>query len=452
MDSSAGRMSKRGLTPTAYLIGAFVLFCSAVSGQSGPSPRVRQITVADDVLMTRLEGRDYATGRASVAHFSPNSSRFVVVTKKGNIDRDTTDFSLLLYDTASAFSSPTPNLLLKMSSSSDRNAISRVRWLSDNETLMFLGENPGETSQVYTVNIRSRLLRKITNHPTSILNYDATADGREIAFVADPPEGGLHPQVNPGKEIVIAGQTLTDILEGNTVPWEGRQVFLWREKTESSSPVSTGPEYSVSPATISLSPDGQYLLLPAHIRSLRSHREWINYEIPNLQHIFAANFPEGYISPVQQYLLVDTGTMSAVPLIDAPMIGVDPVSWAEDGKSVYLSSYLPLDAGADIDRTTRVKDKCVVAVAIPSREYKRMTGPAPSKRVENPPANVSVEEALNTPPKLYVTDREHQKRKLLLDLNPQLRFFGDLTLKILRQLVVVAILIGAGILQGRIEE
>jgi hypothetical protein len=34
----------------------------------------------------------------------------------------------------------------------------------------------------------------------------------------------------------------------------------------------------------------------------------------------------------------------------------------------------------------------------------------------------------------------------------QLRFRSDLTLNILRQLVVVAILIGAGILQGRIEK
>ena len=422
MVSSAGEMRRLRLWRTAYLIGAATLFASVAWGQSDPPVKRRQITVADGLVMTRLAGRDYAAGRSMVAHFSRQGSRFVVVIKKGNIDRDTTDFSLLVYQTAGIFPSPALDAVLKMSSSSDRDAISKVRWLADDETLMFLGENPGETSQVYTFNIRTRLLHKVTNHSTSILNYDTTGDGREIAFIADAPESNpTHPKGSSSAEIVIAGQSLTDILAGDLLPWKGPEVFLWREKAYSPSLVSVGSEYSVTPSTLSLSPDGRYLLFPAQVRFVQSHPAWANYKNPNLQHIFASNFPNDYISPVQQYLVVDTNNMSAVPLIDAPMMGVDPVFWAEDSKSVYLSSYLPLNISRCDDLRARGKGKYLVEVAVPSRQFKQITKQYLLPNVDNPPPplNVTVEQDLNTPPKLYVSDPENRKKELLLDLNPQ---------------------------------
>src|SRR5207253_4550473 len=122
-----------------------------------------------------------------VAHFSPDGKRFVVVLRRGNLKQNTNDFSLLLYQTDTVFHSPKPDILLRMSSSSPyRAAISEIGWLADSETLAFLGESPDEVSQVYTFNVRTRLLKKLTNHPTAITSYALTGDGRELVFAAEP--------------------------------------------------------------------------------------------------------------------------------------------------------------------------------------------------------------------------------------------------------------------------
>jgi hypothetical protein len=49
-----------------------------------------------------------------------------------------------------------------MASSSNRPAIQNVVWLDDNDTILFLGENPGETTQLYSVKCSSKELKKLT--------------------------------------------------------------------------------------------------------------------------------------------------------------------------------------------------------------------------------------------------------------------------------------------------
>src|SRR6266849_11209924 len=141
---------------------SFLLLVSTLSAQEVVRPQQkRPITVVDVVEMTRLEDTSFISGNSSFAHFSPDGTKFVVLLRKGNLERKTNDYSLLLYETADAFHSPKPDLLLKMSSSSSRDGITKVRWLSDSETIVFLGENPDEKSQVYTFNLASRRLEKL---------------------------------------------------------------------------------------------------------------------------------------------------------------------------------------------------------------------------------------------------------------------------------------------------
>ncbi len=399
---------------------------------SGGTLNKRPISVTDDIQMTRLEERDYFSESRSIVHFSPDGRLFVVVLRKGDVERNTNESSLLLYSTAEAFRSPKPDFLLKMSSSSDRNAITKVRWLPDNKTLVFLGENPGETSQIYEFNVQTRELKKLTNHQTVIMSYDISSDGRAILFIADPPErqAACTEQGSCG-EIVIAGQGLPDILAGNYSQWEGRQVFC---QTVGDSPrqVPVGAKHLVAPWwPTSFSPDGRYVAIPASIRDIPP--EWRNYENESLQEIFAANFPKGKMSPLKQYLLFDIANGSLVSLIDAPMIGFDPVSWAKDGKSVFLSSYLPLDVAEPAERKARQQSKYLIEIRLASREFRKVSKEAfPHKIIEESPIDVSISQDLNTPPKLYVWDRQSQKKALLLDLNPQ---FSQLNFGVVKTIV-----------------
>jgi len=402
------------------LTGVLVFLGVAAWGQTSSPVAKRQITVADDVVITRLGGRNYITGRSPVALFAPDGKRFVVVLKKGNLEQDTNDFSLLLYQTSDVFYSPKPDLLLKMSSSSDRDAITKVRWLADNETLVFLGENPGESSQIYTINVRTRRLKRLTDSG-AITNYDVTSDGRYVAFMADPPNAPKTRCAERGScgEVVIAGHLISDILAGNYTQSEGQQVF-WQALGDSPRPVVFGEKYFIVPSTISISPDGRYVVFPAQLRDIPS--SWASYQDMIVQQVFAANFPKGYVSPLRQYLLFDTQDRSLLPLVDAPMRGLDPFFFAKDGKSIFLSSYLPLDVTDPVERKAREQNKYPIEVRLPGRGCLKVSkGEFPIDEIQGSPLDVTVEEDLNTPPKLYVSDSKNQQKALLLDLNPQFK-------------------------------
>src|SRR5260370_595223 len=186
-----------------------------------------------------------------------------------------------------------------MSSSSDRAAIREVRWLADNDSLVFLGENPAESSQLYTISVRTKVLRRMTDYSGAITSYDITSDGRYIAFMADPPspKTTCAEQGSCG-EIVVAGQSFYNILAGNYVQPEGQRVF-WQASGESPSLVVVGEKYFTARSTISISPDGRYVLFPAQIRDLPPL--WANYQEWVLQQRFATNFPKGHVSPIRQY-------------------------------------------------------------------------------------------------------------------------------------------------------
>ncbi len=166
--------------------------------------------------MTQWADRNYAAGGSStgrVGIFSPDGKRFAVVLKKGNLTSNTNELSILLFDTKTSSEKAKPQLLVTMSSSSNREGIKNVKWLDDNETIVFLGENPGETPQIYSLNIKSRRWRKLTSHSSVIVAYEISRSGGQIVFEAHPPSVKKidTPEVRR-KGIVITGGYPDDIL------------------------------------------------------------------------------------------------------------------------------------------------------------------------------------------------------------------------------------------------
>jgi dipeptidyl aminopeptidase/acylaminoacyl peptidase len=415
-----------GLTKSVRLLQAIVsclVLASIVDGQGKPVPqRRRPVTVADDIAMTRLEATDYLN--SSVVHFSPDGKRFVMVLRKGNLERKTNDFSLLLFQTADALRTPKAELLLTMSSSSIRDGITSLRWLPDNETLVFLGENPGEKSQVYMFNVNTKRLEKLTNHPTAIYDYGITEDGRGLAFrAASPWMEAEYPEQSSTKEVVVVGKSLHQILRGDYSEPEGQRVF-WQTPGSPSHPIPTAAEYYIGWGQLFVSPGGRYIIFPAMVRDIPP--AWSTYQNEQIQQRLAANLSKGSIPGIQQYLLCDTEKMSVSPLIGAPLIGIAPVHWAKDEKSVFLTSYLPLEAVDSGERKAREENKYPIEVRLPSREYRKVNKEDfPASGIQAPTLDLTVEQDLNTPPKVYVSDPKSHQKALLIDLNPQ---FNELSL------------------------
>ena len=406
---------------------SFLLLVSTLSAQEVVRPQQkRPITVVDVVEMTRLEDTSFISGNSSFAHFSPDGTKFVVLLRKGNLERKTNDFSLLLYRTAEAFHSPKPELLLRMSSTSIRDAITMIRWLPDNETLVFLGENPGEKSQVYTFNLNSKQLKKLTHHPNTIYDYAITDDGRELVFrAASPSMEAAYPEPSPVKEVVIDGQELISLLEGDYSQPEGQQIF-WQVSEGPARRIPVGAEYFIPWGMLSLSPNGRYVIFPVIPRTPSA--QWVSYrdEYDRIQQIFAARLNKHQILPILQYLFAGTKDMSVSTLVDAPMIGPAPVYWAKDSTSIFLSSYLPLDVSDPAERQARERNQYPIQVRLPSKEYGKVAREEfPAKQVQQPSINLIQEQDVNTPPKLYVSDMDKRRKELLLDLNPQ---FSELAL------------------------
>jgi len=136
--------------------------------QISPGGAKRPATVADSIQMTRVAGsgesRWYYTGASSsdFARFSPDAKRFIIVVKRGNLEKNTNEYSMLLFQTNRAFEAPVPKTLVSFTSSSEREGIKSATWLDDNDTIIFLGERPGGTTQVYSVRCSSGKIEELT--------------------------------------------------------------------------------------------------------------------------------------------------------------------------------------------------------------------------------------------------------------------------------------------------
>lgn len=397
--------------------------------QAVPSaPKKRLVTVQDGIELTRLADPDYGLSlrpAEGFARFSPDGKLFVILLKKGDMANDTNEFSLLLFHSAEALDSPKRDVIVKMASSSNRDAISNVRWLADGHTLVFLGENRDEVSQVFSFDIKNRRLKRLTHHPTAITSYDITSDGRELVFLADPIVDRAECDRKARRYgIVVVDQQLPDLIRdpcGKPVEVQYLASLFVQRGTKSPGPLRVS-ERIRSDAPISLSPDGRYVLVGETVRECPSL--WKGYQSEHIQNCFSGKYRAGgrIFFGLRHYLLVDVDRAAARPLLDVPSyLWLPHVEWAADSRSVDLPNmYLPLNGADEKELDARRKTRYGVRVEIPSLEYHKLEHRVPAAETPRVPLSVTVEEDVNRPPKIFVSDPETKRKALLLDPNPQL--------------------------------
>ncbi|MGB9067649.1 MAG: hypothetical protein WCC21_03685 [Candidatus Acidiferrales bacterium] len=444
-------------------------FFAAIPGGAAESPRSerRNVTVSDAIEMTVWADREYFLGGAPddrVGLFSPDGERFIVVVRRGNLENDTNEYSLLLFQTKDAFENPKPDVLITMSSSSNHEAIENVRWLNDNETVVFLGENAPEIPEVYSLNIKTRHIERLTDHSTAVVGYDISPNGKCIVYEAVPPRAGTSTAETTRRNgVVISTQSPSDLFLGQSsttheLDRADKELFLQRGR-EPAARVSVADQLSEY-LPLSVSPDGRYAVLEAYASHIPP--SWSAYQDSLLHPYIVEPRREGQRSNVTHYLLLDTASGEISTLLDAPISWFNrALVWAKDGNSLILSgTYLPLEVTDDIERKAREAHTFVVEVEVPSKavveitdqsvkvsSWNQRTGilvlrsendqnvapeayktagaswsavPPTAENLEpGIPLGVSLEENSNTPPKIFVTSRESHRKALLFDLNPQ---------------------------------
>jgi dipeptidyl aminopeptidase/acylaminoacyl peptidase len=444
---------------------------AASPAKSAEDSGKRKVTVADAIRMTVWADREYFLGGAAedrVGLFSPDGEHFIVVVRRGNLDNNTNEYSLVLLRTKDAFGNPKPDVLLTLATSSNHEAIENVRWLNDNETIVFLGERVGETPEVFSFNTKTRRSRKITHHASPVLGYDISGDGRTIVYEAVPRQTiGVNPEAIRRNGVVITTQSPSDLflIECNAnqeIDRADRELFVQhgQEPAERVSVTDQLSEY----LPLLVSPDGRYAVLKTYASIIPSY--WAEYRDTLLHPYIVEPRKPGRRSNVTHYLLLDTRTGEVGPLLDAPSSWFNNgLVWAKNGRSLMVSgTYLPLDAADKAEREQRASHAFVAEVEVPSKlvipvsdqpvkvaDWNQRSGvlvlrpedtasvtaeayekrgsswekiPTPEHLVSSKPLRVSLEEDSNTAPGIFVTSLDKQRRELLFDLNPQ---FANLT-------------------------
>lgn len=436
--------------------------------------RKHVVDIADSIEMTQFGDPYYADGGSAkgiVAKFSPNGEQFVVILKKGDLQTNTNEYSLVLFRTAEVFHSPAPHRLVSMSSSSNRPAIHNVVWLNDNDTLLFLGERPGEHSQIYSVHCSSGELTRLTNRVTNLTSFVSTSVGDEIAYVAEDPVSSITNDSVARNGLDVRHEWLSDLLGGHSAGGEyGDHSLFIKQPNRSEVKIKLEGRIDDSrEVSMALAPDGEHLLIQS--RATLVPAAWNGYENQSIQTIVRHSPKPGAQTAIFQYELINTRTGSSSVLFDAP-ISPDgsEMAWSPDSSSVIVSNvYLPLNVNDPVEQKVRKTHTFLLDYEIRGQNYSilsdedlrlikwdpktnvvicdvgrfsSLVGKETSKayfrksgdrwdRITTPqqggaPAlpEIVLDENMNTPPRIMAIGLDSGRRSLIMDLNPQ---FRDLT-------------------------
>lgn len=477
-----------------FITRAFVLIISGISVVPGSTLSAatsdvskRPFRVEDSIGMKKL-----ALSYTDTFVFSPNREFFVMIIKRGNLGRKTNDYQLLLYKTAGVLeylrssqhnTPPEPVVLAQLSSSSNRPAITNPKWSFDSASLTFMGESPGQLSQVYRVVIASKRVTKLTMAERGVFNYGASAG--TVVYSTTVEDKASMPRTEP---FLVTQESLPTLFGVSTInPDEyglyetyvqhaGRLARRVHEEAFRSLPGEL--KYWVSP-------DGRYavaLRVPDRIP-----KSWAQYGNSALGTPVAATDDKKAVPGfIYQYVLIDLNKGTVGPLIDAPSatllsdFGTRTAFWTPDSRSVLVTSALLPPDGPNAPKVAQdLRTSIIAEVDIASRKVtiagrlpparqgtrlreervyswddqtrslvvwrKNREGALPTfiirkqgdswRQTESPGQNessllrasdgsdlqIEIVESLNSPPNVYARDLKSDQRRILLELNPEFR-------------------------------
>jgi dipeptidyl aminopeptidase/acylaminoacyl peptidase len=377
------------------------------------------VSIADCIGMTTLVDPGYFVGLPSsgrTATFSPDGKRFTVVLRKGDLKRNLNVYSLLLFETDHP-ATPQDHLVLELTSSSNRDAISQIKWLSDNRTVAFVGNSGISLTQVFTYDPLHHRLRRITDHATSITSFDISGNAETTVFTAEEPLSQPNTATLPGRAIAPS-EELYELLSGHKDrDAEGNVELYIKRRSRPEIPVRmTDKTFAEGDFRINVSPDGKHAVVPVWVMTLP--KAWEGYEEKLLAFYVREKRPRFAPSRVLRYNLINTLTGEVRPLIDAPLSWSSRgIAWTSNQTVTVRDTYLPLDAFPS-ENDSRKKQTFDVEVNLNNGQIKTLHDDGSSEK--QTPLDVHIEEDFQHPPKLVAIDRNTKAVTVLEDLNPQL--------------------------------
>jgi dipeptidyl aminopeptidase/acylaminoacyl peptidase len=341
---------------------------------------VKPVTVADTITMTELVAQ--GSGLHDFMQLSPDGEHFAVTVEHGDITQNERVFSLLVFRMGEVFRKPAETVAV-LASGSNEDGIADVRWL-DEHTLTFLGTDRRSPTQVFAVDIRSKKLRQLTNHPTKINAYAVAPDLGRVIYTADANRTAENESLRQ-HGFIVTDQSLIDIemghMESHRLAWRDldyelpQETFIEQESSGRMTRLSgkdgallVVPNGLFPYSRNAISPDGRFAIVEGLVRARDT---WRSFENP-------FPFTVDGTHDATTFVLVDLTSGDSSLLLDAPSSPyLTSVAWAPDSKSAALvNTFLPLEAGNSKDSAPRSKQTVVAEVDLLTHRATPIHGPA----------------------------------------------------------------------------
>lgn len=417
----------------------------------------RPVTVADTINMTRIAGTSFPGVRpkSGFALFSPDHTLFAAVLSKGNTERNTNDYSIVLFHTKSVFRGVPGKTILTFSSSSNRAGIFNLRWLADNDTILFLGSRGNEPTQLYSIVCTSGKLTQLTHHSTSLVSYSYAERVGRYVYAAEPAEFSIMNRQVLRHGLTVGSENVADLIRGRLSSTDP-EVFVMGKSSAETRLVTRGAvdrDFN----TVFLSPDGRFAIVKTDVAT--APEIWKGYQDPLVQGHFRVNLR------ILRYELIEIRSGRSEYLLDSPApLSLSEVLWSPDSHSVLLcGTYLPLDVSDRQELQERESTKFVVELNLGSKQVVKITAESLSpigwdartntvefanldhsqedgspevrffrksggvwSAVRSDPGlrsaevpKIVTEQDLNTPPRIVAIDAKTGRKAVISDLNPQ---------------------------------
>jgi dipeptidyl aminopeptidase/acylaminoacyl peptidase len=468
-----------GVAPVAVFVTLLI-----AQGQQTAAKNGRLITVEDlarETIIGDPNCLDWDDFDPRVSTRSPNGKYDAVVLRRGNPEQGTNDAELLVFATQDLLHAPEPVVVARFASATNFQPIALVRWLSDNETLVFAGTRLRAVSQIFSVDIRTRKLRQLTKGQSQIQSYDITPSGTRLITISDPQR--TPPAKDPvcmERGCLVTADVAYDAEYGET---KGTAITVTNTKDGKTWPVAV-PEVShtdinscYSDLQGGLSPDGKYGLLGCRLKPFHWPKWWNDYDyVADLP--WVKSLSRGNYLPTIQWMLVDFDQGRSIKLTQAPfrvdnIVSGSPI-WIDHGRRLILcGAFEPLTGVDGQERNWRASHEEILLIdpatlateRIASLDLKEQRGtmarwnertqtlivetsdserqPLPTMAYQRiaagwvasvetaastdalaqdkgPRPSLTIEQSLNQPPLLIAVDRQTGLKRVALDPNPWL--------------------------------
>lgn len=351
---------------------------TAPAGQSNPR---EQLISVDDLLRFAAIGDplslDWNDDIGAPGIFSADGSQVVIVVRGGDPQHETNNGTLWLYTTADLMRDK-PIKLAEFASSGPYQPIAFVRWLADNQTLVFAGTSGAEHSQIFSVNTRTHTLKQLTRFTEQFKWYDVAPSGNRLVTLVEP--AAVAPANNPecvryGCRVESTGLYDAEEHGGNSAITLGVTYnVLSSESMPLVSPENQDASLNFCDAELigGISPDGRHAIRLCRLKGQFLPQWWGDYTMdPFLRECMA----ERNVRCWRRGVIIDLQSGRPLSWTDAPLrnasYGAAPI-WIDGGRHVIFPSALESLTGVDAkERARRVAAYAVLIMDSTTRAMSR---------------------------------------------------------------------------------